>query len=79
MARDKQYSGLIDDDINHDINHGVYPQPSAKGTTVADCFRVGSEAYLQFCTDPCYTAERRAKQWANLLKAILALGPDAVR
>ena len=50
-----------------------------KGTTVGDCLRVGTEAYLQYCTDPECWDERRAKQWAAVLKAILALGPEAVR
>ena len=54
-------------------------EPSKKGTTVGDCLRVGTEAYLQYCTDPECWDERRAKQWAAVLKAILALGPEAVR
>jgi len=55
------------------------PHPSQGGTTVADCLRIGTEAYLQYARDPCYPAQKSAKQWAAVLKAILALGPSAVR
>jgi hypothetical protein len=63
-----------DDDIIDNSSH-----PSQDGTTVADCLRIGTEAYLQYARNPCYPAQKSAKQWAAVLKAILALGPSAVR